>query len=128
MTTPNDPAAGRWVGPLPPIIDKTGYRPDGGLFDGLLDELVRSMFGIPDGFPLWYVPPQLALEVGPVGKLQLAIRALRAVFADAAKQITAAMETMRPALEQIAADVERQRKHTPPFWAIDPTRTKPPRR
>lgn len=31
-------------------------------------DALRAMFGIPPGFPLWYVPPRPALAVGPIGR------------------------------------------------------------
>jgi len=32
-------------------------------------DLIRILFDIPPGFPLWYIRPQLALTVGPIGRL-----------------------------------------------------------
>jgi hypothetical protein len=37
--------------------------------------MFRVLFNIPDGFPLWYRTPQLALPVGPLGRIQARLEA-----------------------------------------------------
>jgi hypothetical protein len=39
------------------------------VFTDINPDVIRWLFGIPPGFPLWYVPERLALPVGPIGRL-----------------------------------------------------------
>lgn len=53
------------------LKDRSGY--EGTTIEMIITDfnadMMRILFGIPLGFPLWYVPERLALPVGPIGRL-----------------------------------------------------------